>query len=191
MAFLLTTSQSSVVLADTPSATTLPANAVTSIGTNASVTFNGMVNPNGLATIAWFEWGSTKYTSKTAATNLGGASVDAPISCQLTGLAAGAAYHFRLVVSNSVGVSRALDQRVGTLLITPAGSNPITSTLNSTFTDPGFLITDAAGVEAIAAGVYHSLALKGDGTAVGWGYDHYGQADVPANLNLTVVAGGY
>ena len=35
-------------------------------------------------------------------------------------------------------------------------------------------------VIGIAAGTYHSLALKGDGTVVAWGYNLYGQTSVPA-----------
>ncbi|HZS86227.1 MAG TPA: MBG domain-containing protein [Chloroflexota bacterium] len=50
-----------------------------------------------------------------------------------------------------------------------------------------------SGVTAIAAGDYHSLALKSDGTVVAWGcqgYD-YGQCSVPAGLsNVTAIAAG-
>jgi hypothetical protein len=48
-----------------------------------------------------------------------------------------------------------------------------------------------AGVTAIAGGNSHSLALKGDGTVVGWGNDYWGQATPPANLTgVTAVAAG-
>jgi len=39
---------------------------------------------------------------------------------------------------------------------------------------------------AIAAGSDHSLALKADGTVVAWGYDGYGQTDVPSGLTKVV-----
>jgi hypothetical protein len=49
-------------------------------------------------------------------------------------------------------------------------------------------------VIAIAAGYYHSLALKSDGTVVAWGATgvvDYGQADVPAGLSgVTAIAAG-
>jgi alpha-tubulin suppressor-like RCC1 family protein len=32
-----------------------------------------------------------------------------------------------------------------------------------------------SGVVAVAAGAYHSLALKSDGTVWAWGYDGYGE----------------
>lgn len=46
---------------------------------------------------------------------------------------------------------------------------------------------------AIAGGLSHSLALKGDNTVVAWGDDTYGQANVPAGLSnvVAVAAGGY
>ncbi|HEX5503851.1 MAG TPA: MBG domain-containing protein, partial [Thermomicrobiales bacterium] len=48
-----------------------------------------------------------------------------------------------------------------------------------------------AGVVAVAAGGYHSLALKADGTVVAWGYNSHGQADVPAGLSgVTAIAAG-
>jgi VCBS repeat-containing protein len=48
-----------------------------------------------------------------------------------------------------------------------------------------------SGVIAIAAGTYHSLALKGDGTVVAWGFNDYGQTDVPAGLSgVTAIGGG-
>jgi hypothetical protein len=47
-------------------------------------------------------------------------------------------------------------------------------------------------VVAIAAGAYHSLALKSDGTVIAWGWDIGGQATVPAGLSgVAKIAGGY
>jgi hypothetical protein len=44
---------------------------------------------------------------------------------------------------------------------------------------------------AIAAGGFHSLALKTDGTGAAWGDDSYGQIEVPAGLtNVVAIAGG-
>ena len=39
---------------------------------------------------------------------------------------------------------------------------------------------------AVAAGGYHSLALKSDGTVVAWGYNYFGQSTVPAGANLAL-----
>src|SRR6266446_5455050 len=45
--------------------------------------------------------------------------------------------------------------------------------------------------QAIAAAGAHSLALKSDGTVVGWGHNYCGQSTVPANLNgvIAIAAG--
>lgn len=43
-----------------------------------------------------------------------------------------------------------------------------------------------SGVAQVAAGGYHSLALKSDGTVVAWGYNDYGQTSVPAGLSGVV-----
>jgi hypothetical protein len=49
------------------------------------------------------------------------------------------------------------------------------------------------GVTAIAAGLYHTVALKSDGTVVAWGDNAYGQTNVPAGVTdvRAVAAGGF
>jgi alpha-tubulin suppressor-like RCC1 family protein len=47
------------------------------------------------------------------------------------------------------------------------------------------------GVKAIAAGRNHSLALRTNGTVVGWGFNTYGQASPPALNNAMAIAAGY
>jgi alpha-tubulin suppressor-like RCC1 family protein len=48
-----------------------------------------------------------------------------------------------------------------------------------------------SGVKAVAAGLSHSLALKEDGTVVGWGQNSYGQLDIPAGLtNVKAISAG-
>jgi alpha-tubulin suppressor-like RCC1 family protein len=48
-------------------------------------------------------------------------------------------------------------------------------------------------VVAVAAGKYHSVALKADGTVVAWGLNHVGQTNIPAGLGgvVAIAAGGY
>ena len=48
-----------------------------------------------------------------------------------------------------------------------------------------------SNVVAIAAGSFHSLALRADGTVVGWGGDSHGQTDIPSALsNVVAIAAG-
>ncbi len=48
-----------------------------------------------------------------------------------------------------------------------------------------------SGVTAIAAGQYHNLALKSDGTVVAWGANTYGESTVPAGLSsVTAISAG-
>ena len=51
----------------------------------------------------------------------------------------------------------------------------------------------ATDVIAVAAGAWHNLALRADGTVVAWGDQWQGQCDVPATLQdaLAIAAGGY
>ena len=47
------------------------------------------------------------------------------------------------------------------------------------------------GFTAIAAGDYHSLGLKADGSIVAWGNNGYGQCTVPSpNTGFTAIAAG-
>jgi len=48
-----------------------------------------------------------------------------------------------------------------------------------------------ADVVAVAAGNYHSLALRSDGTVVAWGDNAKGQTDIPSGLsNVVAIAAG-
>ncbi len=48
-----------------------------------------------------------------------------------------------------------------------------------------------SNVIAIAAGGWHDLALRSDGSVVAWGYDESGSTDVPAGLsNVVAIAAG-
>ena len=43
---------------------------------------------------------------------------------------------------------------------------------------------------AIAASGFHSLALKSDGSLVGWGENSYGETNVPAGNGFVAIAAG-
>lgn len=83
-----------------PSATT---GSATNITFN-SVTLNGTVNPNGVETGAFFQWGTTaSYGNLTNPQLLGSGTSNVNISTNLTGLSSNTTYHFRIVATNSNG----------------------------------------------------------------------------------------
>jgi len=98
-----------------------------------SATLNGSVNPDGLSTTAYFQWGtSTEYgnTVPTPVFSCGGGNNTIGVSVQnLSGLAPGTTYHYRLVASNSAGTANGADQTFTTFVYLP----PV-SAANSTLT---------------------------------------------------------
>ncbi len=89
-------------VAPPPTVVTTAATSVTTTG----ATLNGTVNPNGLATDGYFEWGTdptlaTKSTTSTQAMGSGGSA--AAITAPLTGLTPGTTYYFRVVATNAGG----------------------------------------------------------------------------------------
>jgi hypothetical protein len=100
----------------TPTVTTGSATSVTS----SSATLNGTINPNGLSTTYYFEYGTTtSYGSTTSETDAGSGTDDVSVSADLTGLSEGMTYHFRLVATNSGGTSYG-DDATFTSTTTPA-----------------------------------------------------------------------
>ena len=103
-------------------------NAATSVGATGA-TLNGSVIPNGLATDAWFEWGTDSTlagSSTTQAQAMGSGSASQTISQVLTGLTTGTTYYYRVVASNGSGTSR------GDILSFLPGAAPTVTTLIAT-----------------------------------------------------------
>ncbi len=69
------------------------------------VLMQAVVIPNGVETLAWFEWGLTpNYGNQTLPTNIGSTQTTATVHAEITGLTPATAYHYRLVTSNVLGV---------------------------------------------------------------------------------------
>ena len=63
---------------------------------------------------------------------------------------------------------------------------------SQTVTAQGFAVPPETQFQTIAAGQYHNIAIRQDGTAVGWGYDEFGRASVSRDgdfLPLPVACG--
>src|SRR5439155_11583576 len=71
----------------------------------------GSVNPNGQSTSYYFDFGTTtSYGTKTTTKNAGSGTKSNSVSDNVSGLAAGTTYHFRLVASNASGTTFGSDQ---------------------------------------------------------------------------------
>ena len=95
-----------------PSAATGPVNFATLSLSSARV--NGTVNPRGLATTWWFEYGRTRgYGFRTAQAPLSG-SADVGVGTLLTGLSPGVRWHYRIVAQSAAGTSVGADASFAT-----------------------------------------------------------------------------
>ena len=101
------------------------ATAASSTVTQSSATFDGVVNPNGgTVNNCHFEYGATtSYGSSASCAALPG-SGESPVavSASVSGLSANTTYHFRIVATNSGGISQGSDQSFTTLPNPPSGS---------------------------------------------------------------------
>jgi len=91
--------------------------------TSSSATLNGTVNPNGRTSSVYFQYGaSASYGFTTTTQNGYTGSTTQPVSAAIAGLGPNTTYHFRLVGTNSGGISFGPDVTFMTL---PAGSPPV------------------------------------------------------------------
>jgi plastocyanin len=86
-----------------PSAPAAVTGLATALGENQA-TLNGTVNPDGLATSYFFEWGTNgSFGQKTAELSVGEDHVSHAVAATLNGLTAGTTYDFRIVAKNGAG----------------------------------------------------------------------------------------
>ena len=128
-----------------PTATTTAATAVGATG----ATLNGTVNPNGLATTASFEWGTTtSYGQSTAAQSMGSGTSAVPLAATLSGLAPCATYHYRSTATSTGGTATGSDATFQTSCTAPTvttspatGVTTTSATLNGTVNPNGSATT--------------------------------------------------
>jgi hypothetical protein len=106
---------------------------VTNPATNVasfSATLNGTVNPNGLTTTVYFQYGTTtSYGSTTASHSFTGKTTQS-VSANISGLTASTTYHFRIVGTNSGGTNYGADRTFTTLSVT---GPPVVTTNPATY----------------------------------------------------------
>ena len=166
-------------LSGTPFAYTEPAQLVT--GTSAQL--NGFATPNGYPATAWFQWGTnTLYGSNTPPVPVGNGFNVVYVTNSIPTVT-NVPYHFRLVVSNTQGVTYGFDQILDEANVVAWGANYLGQ----------LVVPTNQNVTAIAGAYDHNLALTTNGLVMAWGDTTFGQSKVPAGLSnaLSVaVAGG-
>ncbi len=88
---------------------------------STSATIHGSVNPEGLKTTYYFQYGTTtKYGKKTGKHSLKAAGKFSSVKALLTGLKPSTKYHFRVVASNASGKADGKDMTFTTPSVAPA-----------------------------------------------------------------------
>ena len=98
---------------------------------SSSVQLFGTVNPNGLSTTGWFEWGTTSsYGNTTNSESLGSGTSVVQMLHTISGLSSSTTNHFRAVGQNGAGTSYGEDMSFTTSA--PATIKPTVTTDNAT-----------------------------------------------------------
>jgi Ca2+-binding RTX toxin-like protein len=150
-----------------PKATT---GSATAIGTTTA-TVNGTVNPEGLATSYYFEYGPTiSYGTKIPVTpkEVGAGTSEVAVSQALSGLTSGATYHYRLAATSVAATTNGADKTFATEASSPVpaelGAMVVTDPFNATTTPVSNFATNWS-----ALGWASGTPAKGEDRTTGWG----------------------
>jgi len=144
--------------------------------TTTAAALNAKVNPNGLSTTCYFEYGTTAaYGSSTGEIDAGSGTNPALVSKGISGLAPGTTYHFRLLATNSIGTATGPDQ----VFTTPRVTADITGRISLSVAGLSDLNIPNAAVTLNGTAYTATTDINGD----------FMITDVPAgNYTLTVTA---
>ncbi len=110
-------------MATTGGSVTAPPVAITSPPSSVTTTaaqLTGTINPNGVSTTFYFDYGLTSsYGSSTPPQSAGSGKSAVQVSTTVTNLEQGLTYHYRLVASNIRGTSDGVDSTFTTAMSTP------------------------------------------------------------------------
>jgi Fibronectin type III domain len=90
-----------------------------------SATLNGSVNPHGLSTTVYFQYGTTTNYGSTTLHQIKTGNTYQNVTANLSNLTASTTYHFRLVATNNAGTTYGTDRTFTTL--TPTGPPVVTT----------------------------------------------------------------
>ena len=96
----------------------------------ASALLMGTVNPNGLPTSLWFEWGTTTNYGLSANSNKVIGSTWQTVSNQVSGFVTNQIYHYRVCASNVAGAAYGKDQTF--IFLTPSITTSAATLINGT-----------------------------------------------------------
>jgi hypothetical protein len=103
-------------------------------------TLNALINPNGLTTESWFEWGEGEtYDNHTPVKALGGGLAAVPVGENLTGLSSAGIFRARVVAKNADGLVYGPDlvfASLGTTGVNDAPRHPVAVTLAQNYPNP-------------------------------------------------------
>ena len=170
-----------------------------SVGTTGA-TLSGSVQPQGLTTSYYFEYGTspTSLTSHTATVDAGSGSGSVPATATVSGLKSNQTYYFALVATNSSGTggrgARAVHDRARQPPSATTGQasaiGSTTATLSGSV-DPGALATtDHFEYGRSATELSSKTPTFDDGVRVGIGFGDRDVARPEAGQHLRVPAGG-
>ena len=151
-----------------PGAVTLAATSITT----SSATLNGTVNPDGYATTAQFQYGTTSsYGTSTSVQSIGSGASAVNVSANISGLSAHALYHFAVAGTNAAGGGSGSDLTFTTLNTNPVANADTVNNVSAAITIAVLANdTDADGdaltVTAVTQGASGSVTT--DGTAVNY-----------------------
>jgi uncharacterized delta-60 repeat protein/uncharacterized repeat protein (TIGR02543 family) len=138
-----------------PTVITTPASSVTT----SSAILNGTVNSNGVATNAWFEWGTDPTLATNAATSQqakGAGTTNQTLTQSLIGLASGTTYYFRAVAANSTATAKGLINSFSTVSTAPIQITVQTNPVGRSFIVDGTLYNSTQPFTWIPGSI-HSL----------------------------------
>jgi phosphodiesterase/alkaline phosphatase D-like protein len=155
-------------LPPSPIAITEPATYITI----SSADLNATVNPNGLDTTVFFQWGtSLSYGNETSAIPIPPVFINWHVDFNLTGLVPNTLYHYRVVITSSGGTARGSD---ATFITLTGGAAPTVINL------------DPSNVTSNSATLYGAVNPKGLGTTA---YFRWGTSTAYGNTTAAQTVG--
>jgi hypothetical protein len=156
---------------------TVTSGSAASIG-EREATLQGTVNPEGVETKYYFEYGITEsYGSKTAEASAGSGTSSVEVSKTITGLTANTKYYYRLVATNSNGTTDGTNQTFTTTTQWSAQEPPVPT--GAKFSDL-FGGACTSSTECIGVGYFESSSEKDVPLAEKWSGTTWSSQEPPA-----------